>query len=137
MGGSGALRAQSTRLQGKLYAELLGYKYNKETAASYTDGDLNYDGIVDFFDLATVLSANFNKGTVFTPAQAATIAQASVPEPSGAAALTLSTLVLLAVHGAVGAVSKAAMLRPGESDGCRKRRRHEGFPSCLRAYSNF
>ena len=31
-------------------AQLLGYKYNAGQGASYTDGDLNYDGKVDFLD---------------------------------------------------------------------------------------
>src|SRR5438309_147434 len=30
--------------------------------AAYTDGDLNYDGKVNFFDIVTLLSANYNTG---------------------------------------------------------------------------
>ena len=37
--------------------QVLGYKYNAGTRASYTDGDLNYDGVVDGNDIGLIISA--------------------------------------------------------------------------------
>jgi hypothetical protein len=44
-----------------------GYTYNGGHLSDprWTDGDLNYDEYVDFFDLSLVLSANYNSSEVF------------------------------------------------------------------------
>ena len=43
---------------------------NPAANASYTDGDLDYNGKVDFFDIVLLLSANYNTGQTFGPAAA-------------------------------------------------------------------
>ena len=64
-------------------SQVLGYKYNTGATASYTDGDLNYDGKVNFFDLSIILSANYNSGQTLGPAAAGAVdigPVAGVPE---------------------------------------------------------
>ena len=43
--------------------QLLGYRYNAGgTNAAYTDGDLDYNGKVDFFDIVTLVSTGYAPG---------------------------------------------------------------------------
>jgi hypothetical protein len=93
--------------------QLLGYKYNTGQAASYTDGDLNYDGVVDFFDITTLLSANYNTGETFTgslPPTAAAAPSAITPEPTG----TTSALLM-----ALTAMPAGSAARPGRGSAYR------------------
>src|SRR5437879_663777 len=86
-------------------AQLLAYKYNKGTAASYTDGDLDYSGTVDFFDLSLVLSANYNKGTTYGPSAAAAKVTPSLTG-AGHAASTASSAIAEATTIGIGGDGK-------------------------------
>jgi hypothetical protein len=46
-------------------SQATGYKYNTGAPARYTDGDLNYDGIVNFFDVSIVQQSNYNSSDRF------------------------------------------------------------------------
>src|SRR5712691_488164 len=76
---------------------MLGYKYNTGAAASYTDGDLNYDGKVNFFDLSIILSSNYNSGPTLGLAgiPATPSYSADVPEPCELASALIGALGLL------------------------------------------
>jgi hypothetical protein len=50
--------------------QILGYKYNINSTASYSEGDIDYSGKTDFNDIIYVLSANYNTGQTFGPSHA-------------------------------------------------------------------
>jgi len=52
----------------------------QSTPATYADGDLNGEGIVNFFDLSLVLSTNYNTGPYWTPPAPRCLRRLSFPQ---------------------------------------------------------
>ena len=80
-------------------SSILGYHYNDNQPAHYTDGDINNHGVVNFDDISLVLAFNYNSSQNF-PSQTAAQAQAkALLFKSTASAIRRSAVVAVASAG--------------------------------------
>src|SRR5207244_3723899 len=61
--------------------DMLGTNYNTKQPATWAEGDVNGDGVVNFFDLTELFTGHYNTGRYWSPdAVAATAAPTAAAE---------------------------------------------------------
>ena len=83
--------------------------YNTGAAATWGEGDFNYDGVYDMLDVADLFSAGFFDQGDYRAARASSVPVAAVPEPGLPATLGAGLLAGMALLGRRGIRRRAPL----------------------------